>query len=319
MHTKKLLITGAAGYIGFQLGERLCKAFSVVGVDIQTRNDAHFPLHRLDIRSPKLSQLIADESITHVLHLACVVEPSNNAQRDYDIDVNGTRNVLEACVANGVEHLTVTSSGAAYGYYANNPAWIVETDALRGNEEFSYAAHKRLVEEILADYRNSHPHLKQLIFRPGTVLGKNTNNLITRLFQGKRLLTISHSPSPFVFIWDQDVIGAIEKGVRENKTGQFNMAGDGALTVPEIAALLGKRVINVPAWAIKIGLMIGRTLGLTRYGADQINFLRYRPVLLNRALKEEFGYSLQKTSRETFLLFAEHGLSPAPQKSRSTQ
>lgn len=40
-------------------------------------------------------------------------------------------------------------------------------------------------------------------------------------------------------------------------------------------------------------------------GPEQINFLRYRPVLSNRRLKEEFGYRLQKTSAETFEYFIE--------------
>lgn len=300
---KKILITGASGYLGFQLGERLCKDLPVVGVDIRARQDTHFPIQVLDIRSPKLAQLIADEHITHVVHLACVVEPSHDARRDYDIDVNGTRNLLQACLAGGVQHITVTSSGAAYGYHADNPHGLVETDPLRGNDSFSYSAHKRIVEELLASQRKSHPELKQLIFRPGTVLGAHTNNMITRLFDGKRILTVSGSPSPFVFIWDQDVLAAIEKGIRENKTGIFNMAGDGALSMPEIAQLLHKPVLNLPAWFLRGLLALGKLLRLTRYGPDQVDFLRYRPVLLNTALKEKFGYPLQKTSRETFEFF----------------
>jgi UDP-glucose 4-epimerase len=39
----------------------------------------------------------------------------------HDIEVGGTRRVLDACVAAGVEHLTVTSSGAAYGYTPRQP------------------------------------------------------------------------------------------------------------------------------------------------------------------------------------------------------
>lgn len=311
---KKILITGAAGYLGFQLGERLCRDFPVLGVDIRARNDAHFPIHVMDIRSPQLAQLIADEHITHVVHLACVVEPSRDAQRDYDIDVNGSRNLLDACVQHGVQHLTVTSSGAAYGYHADNPDWLTETDPLRGNDSFSYSAHKRLVEELLASHRRSHPALKQLIFRPGTVLGAHTRNLITRLFEGKRILSVSGSPSPFVFIWDQDVLAAIEQGIRTDKTGIYNMAGDGALSVQEIAQLLHKPVLDLPAWLLRLLLGLGKWLRLTRYGPDQVDFLRYRPVLLNTALKEKFGYALQKTSRETFEYFAEHRLQKDPGK-----
>jgi UDP-glucose 4-epimerase len=43
-----------------------------------------------------------------------------------------------------------------------------------------------------------------------------------------------------------------------------------------------------------------KALHLTQYGPEQLNFLRYRPVLANRRLKEEFGYVPRKTSVEVF-------------------
>jgi len=91
--------------------------------------------------------------------------------------------LLEACISTGVKRIIVTSSGAAYGYHADNPEWLVEHDRLRGNEEFAYSHHKRLVEEMMDDYREKHPELEQVIFRIGTILGKNVNNQITALFE----------------------------------------------------------------------------------------------------------------------------------------
>jgi len=50
-------------------------------------------------------------------------------------------------------------------------------------------------------------------------------------------------------------------------------------------------------------------LGLTRYGPEQVDFLRYRPVLDNRRLKQELGYTPRKTSREVFDFYCRaHGL-----------
>lgn len=304
---KRILITGAAGYLGSQLGERLARSHEVFGVDIRAGSGA-FPVAVMDVRDAELAEMLREKAITHVVHLASILQPGPDRERDYDIDVNGTRNVLDACISAGVKHFTYTSSGAAYGYYADNPAWIDETDALRGNVEFSYSDHKRLIEEMLADYRQKHAELKQLVFRPGTVLGASTDNLITNLFRKKHLLAVSGSASPFVFIWDQDVLNAIESGIERSSTGLFNMAGDGALSIDEIGAILGKPVLHVPAAAIAAALAVGKLLGLTRYGPEQVNFLRYRPVLSNRRLKEEFGYQPAKSSEDTFRFFARHAL-----------
>ena len=114
-----------------------------------------------------------------------------------------------ACGAAGVHTLIYTSSGAAYGYHADNPEWLDESDPLRGNAEFAYADHKRLVEEMLARWRATHPELRQLIFRPGTILGARAHNQITALFDRSYVLGLSGAQSPFVIIWDQDVVGAI--------------------------------------------------------------------------------------------------------------
>jgi UDP-glucose 4-epimerase len=308
MATEKVLITGAAGYIGSRLAARLAKHMPVIGVDIREPESPADNFEVCDIRDTRLTEIVTKHAISHVVHLASVLESSGDEARDYDIDVNGTRNVVAACLQGGVRHLTVTSSGAAYGYHADNPSWIDEKDALRGNPEFAYSKHKTMVENYLAEVRQQHPELQQLILRPGTVLGAETRNQITNLFDKSMLLGISGSESPFVFIWDEDVLDIIEKGIRESKSGIYNLAGDGALSIHEIAKRLNKRVISIPAGLLKLALTIGKALGLTRYSPQQINFLRYRPVLSNRRLKEEFGYTPQLTSSEVFQLFVENRL-----------
>lgn len=303
---KRILITGASGYVGGLLGQRLMSEYPVFGTDIRTRNDLGFPVTVMDVRDPRLRALLVRERITHVVHLASVLDTTGDREKDYDIDVNGTRNVLDCCVRAGVQHLTVTSSGAAYGYHADNPAWIDEEDALRGNREFPYSDHKRRIESMLAEARTHHPGLRQLIFRPGTILGAHTQNLITQLFARRALLAIKGSDSPFVFMWDQDVVDAMAYGIHESRSGIYNMAGDGALTIHDIAAVLGKPVRVLPAGLLRSALWLGKLLRVGRYGPEQVNFLRYRPVLSNRRLKEEFGYVPKKTSDETFRFYVEH-------------
>jgi UDP-glucose 4-epimerase len=84
------------------------------------------------------------------------------------------------------------------------------------------------------------------------------------------------------------------------------MAGDGALSVHEIAAILGKPVITLPAGLVSAALGAARLLGKGRYGPEQVKFLRYRPVLSNTRLKQDFGYRPQKTSEETFRFYVQH-------------
>lgn len=303
---ERILITGAGGYLGRTLAQRLSRDHAVAGLDIRVPEELPCRIFEMDIRDPGLTDLVRAEGITHLVHLASVLESTGDEARDYDIDVNGTRNVVAACLDAGVEHLTVTSSGAVYGYHPDNPAWLDEDDPLRANADFPYARHKYLIEEHLRTVRAQHPQLRQLILRPGTVLGEDTHNQITNLFEKPLVLAIRGSDSPFVFLWDEDLARIVEQGLRDSRSGIYNLAGEGAVPIQDIAAILNKPLVRVPAGLVRAVLGLGHALGLSRYRASQVNFLRYRPVLDNRRLREDFGYQPELGSRATFELFVRH-------------
>ena len=311
--SKSVLITGATGYIG----SLLCKSLAadpgglerVVATDIREAADATASDRviwlTLDVRAPELAQVLVEHQVDTVVHLAAVVSPRPGDTREFlhSVEVEGTRNVLQACVEAGVGKVIITSSGAAYGYHPENAWQLTETSPLRGNEAFAYAHHKRLVEAMLAEYRQQHPELCQLIFRVGTILGAAAQNQITALFEKPVVLGLSGVSTPFVFIWDQDVVGCLRRGIFGARTGVYNLAGDGAVSLREIAARLGKPYLPLPQGAITSALGVLKRLGLSRYGPEQVGFLRHRPVLANDQLKETFGYHPRYTSREVFELF----------------
>ncbi len=310
---RRVLVTGADGFLGRGLVRALADRPGiehVVAVDVR-----EVPIGRRlpgvvyvaqDVRDAALAGTVAAQGIDTVVHLASIVTPGKGSSRafEHSVDVGGTRNVIDACLAHGVAHLVVSSSGAAYGYHADNPAWLTESHPLRGNEAFAYAHHKRLVEAMLAETRANHPGLCQTVLRIGTILGERVDNQITALFEKPRILVIAGSDSPFVFVWDEDVTGAILHALGgEAVPGCYNLAGDGALTLPEIARRLNKRPRVLSAGLLRAALRLGSALGIGRYGPEQLDFLRYRPVLLNTALKERFGYVPRKTSAGAFEAF----------------
>ena len=312
---RTILVTGASGYIGSLLIRKLIsyenEDLHIIGTDIRpkyfTQGKNKFTFKPGDLTTGEVADLIGRYGPDTVIHLAAIVAPAPEMTRDfiYEVEVNGTKRILDACVDNAVSKFITTSSGAAYGYHSDNPEWLKEEDSLRGNEEFAYSWHKRLVEEMLADYRRDRPDLNQVIFRVSTILGDHTKNDITNLFQQKRITGVKGTDTPFVIIWDEDLLECLVKAAFSDATGIYNVAGDGVITLREMAGIIRKPFRALPPGLIKTALAVAKPLKLSRYGPEQVKFLQYRPVLDNSKLKAEFAYTPKKSSREAFLHYAE--------------
>ena len=311
---KTILVTGAAGYVGQLLIDDLAAQKQQLGFETilatarnlkfrQRHQNCHYQL--MDVTKPEqIEQVFAKQSISAVIHLASIVTPGPHTTREqqYLVDVVGTENILKACVAHGVQKFIVTTSGAAYGYHPENKdKFLTEDSPIRGNEEFPYSYHKRLIEQMLARYRANHPQMQYYIFRIGTVLGDQVDNQITNLFKQPVLWGLWGSDSPFSFVWDQDVVNCLVLALNDKaQAGAYNVCGDGQVDIKQRAKLQKKWLIKLPPLLVWSVLWLMKKLKLTGYGPEQMVFIQYRPVLDNHKLKTVFGYRPLKTSLQTF-------------------
>lgn len=301
-----LLVTGAAGAVGKALLRAAAARADLRVVATDLRAPADLPegvdFEALDVTGSDADRVIGAIKPQAVAHLASIVTPPKGSTRDlaYRVDVTGTENVLRACLDHGVRRLVVTSSGAAYGYHADNPVPLRETDAIRGNEEFAYAHHKRLIEGRLALARLESPELEQVVLRVGTILGPEIDNQITALFRRPAYLALSGTESPFVFIDIEDMTAILLRAATDGPAGVYNVAGDGWVGATELAAIMGKPLRRIPPALMRLALALMHPLGLIQYGPEQVRFLQHRPVLDNARLKAEFGYAPRLSSRGVF-------------------
>ena len=132
---KKILVTGAAGFIGFHLTQRLvARGDQVVGVDnLNDYYDVNLKLGRLDLlqknasfrfvkmaleeREP-LHRLFEEEQFDVVINLAAQAGVRYSLVNPYayiDSNISGFINILEGCRHHGVKHLVYASSSSVYG------------------------------------------------------------------------------------------------------------------------------------------------------------------------------------------------------------
>lgn len=168
MNTKTILVTGAAGFIGSSLCERLVETCEVIGIDnfdpfysrtlkMQNLNgllkNSHFTFRELDLLDGEtLSGLMAERRPECVVHLAAKagVRPSIQDPQGYArVNVEGTAAVLEACRRAGVGQVVYGSSSSVYGGLNTVP---FREDMNTDRQVSPYAATKKAGELLCATY-----------------------------------------------------------------------------------------------------------------------------------------------------------------------
>ena len=123
----KILITGGMGFIGLYLVDYLLKKGNKITVLDNFSNSNKTSIERIqneklriiegDIRkNDDINNSIKNQEI--VIHLAAKIsvdESIESPNETFDVNVNGTKNILKACEENNIKKLIVASSAAVYG------------------------------------------------------------------------------------------------------------------------------------------------------------------------------------------------------------
>ena len=260
----RIIVTGAAGFIGSHVAEALlARGDSVLGIDevndyydprqkeanltILSRHKK-FSFKRLDIRDAEaLTAAFAAFKPDKVVHLAARagVRPSIEQPRlYYEVNVLGTLNVLEAMRATHVRDLVAASSSSVYGSRTPKSGAFKEDD--RVDTPISpYAASKKAMEELCHAYHALHD-LNIILLRFFTVYGPRGRpdmalyKFLDALHRDEQITVYGSGDQVRDFTFIDDVVNAnVLAAVTAMPPGQvFNVAGGTSVSVNESLALL---------------------------------------------------------------------------------
>jgi UDP-glucose 4-epimerase len=193
-----------------------------------------------------------------LVHLAFIVMGGREETRQ--INLTGSRTVFRAARKH-VERLVYTSSVAAYGFHSDNPQPLTEDVKPRGSERFYYSAQKAELEPkplLLPD--------------PGT---------------------------PFQLVHHDDVAQALLAAAKgTGDPGAYNLAGDGTITLSDLARATGRLAFPVPR--ILLGpAAIGASLPYVPTLAQWVNAGRTPVVMDTAKARRELGWQPRYDTRET--------------------
>jgi UDP-glucose 4-epimerase len=301
------VITGGSGYIGSRLVKHLAEREDtgrIVVCDVRppsvSRPKVEFEL--LDVRDREAARALLERVKPDALvHLAFILNPVHDEHFMYEVDVNGTHNVLEAAGAAGTEQVLVATSAVAYGAFPDNPVPLTEDHPVRGVAGFSYARDKTESDRLCQLWAAKYPDRTMTIVRPCIVFGPNVDNYLVRLWTKQPFqVDVGNFDNEIQFVHEEDVVDAVIRLVEGRHEGAFNVAGDGLMTVRETVELSGQPVRRMPLWLYRL---LGRVMWGIRMAETppgQIEFAIHPWIVSNERLKQVAGWQPRYTSRETF-------------------
>ena len=309
---ERILVTGAAGFLGSTLVDRLlAEGREVVGLDSfdpfypaeqKQRNltsalaASTFQLVRGDIRdADTVESLFSETRFSSVVHLAALagVRPSLERPAAFsDVNVRGTSVVLEAAVNHGNPRVVFASSSSVYGEREDGP--FRETDSVE-RPISPYAATKRAGELVAHTFHHAHD-LSVTCARIFTAYGPRQRpdlairKFAERMLEGMPIPVFGDGHSLRDFTYVDDLVDGLVKAIdRDLDFAILNFGAGREVTVLEVIELLEK-TLKVPA---EIEWLPAQTGDVRRTWSD------------TRAAREALGFEPQVSLEEGIERFAD--------------
>lgn len=329
-NTSKILVIGGSGFVGSRLLSEVDRS-KFINLDKK--------------QSPFFKEITVIQDITDIKNLAVYFKDISAVvllaaehrddvspkSRYYDVNVEGTKNVLKCMDLHSVKKLIFTSSVAIYGLNKNNPDENTSADPFN-----HYGKSKWQAEQSITKWYDKDPDNKSvIIIRPTVIFGErnrgNVYNLLKTICSGKFLM-IGNGTNKKSMAYVGNVACFIKQFVKNKDVGYnvYNYADNPDLNMQQLTLFVEKHMnIKIPKIKIPyfLGLIAGYLFDLlafiirknltissvrikkfcatTQFNATKVNSFFKAPITLEEGLYNTIEFEFVKNKKDEVLFFSE--------------
>lgn len=289
-----VLITGSESFLGGYLKDIFkFKKKSFTGIDNIKSKDSI----KGDILDKDFAKNIPANTKT-IIHLAAISSTNDfkkNSQKAFQINVNGTYNIIKAASEKNVKKIIFASSEWVYGNFSKDN--IKEDRVIDYSDLGSEYALSKAVGENLIQYYCKKFNIDYIIFRFGIIYGPRfsksnwsaVESIAHKIFLGEKNIQVGSVKTARRFIFVKDVADALYKSTKSNKKGIYNLSGDKLITLKDIIKYSGD--------------VMGQNIKIIEKDKNNFNFRNTSNNLVKKTFKWKPKYNFKKGLKEIFKSF----------------
>lgn len=328
---RNILFIGASGFVGTRLTNITKNDFAVANLDKQQSPFFQELTTLGDVRNPADIEKALQNKDTVVLLAAEHRDDVSPVSLYYDVNVQGTKNVLEAMDKAGVKNIIFTSSVAVYGLNKQNPNEEHPADPFN-----HYGKSKWQAEQVIKKWYENDPEQKSVtIIRPTVIFGErnrgNVYNLLKQIAM-KKFMLIGSGDNKKSMAYVGNVVAFIKNRIQQNAAGYqvFNYVDKPDFNMKELVSVIEDKMnIQLPKTKIPyalgviggyifdlLSLITGKKLPLssvrikkfcatTQFNADKAHQVFKAPFSLRQGLERTLEHEFINPKEDDILFYSE--------------
>jgi UDP-glucose 4-epimerase len=302
---KKVLITGIAGGQGQLIARKLlhrAQRYQVIGVDREAweGRPRGVTMTIADLRKRRFEDVIRRERPEVIVHLGSVRHFKGHPALRHEVNVGGTKRLLDFALSHGVKHVIVWSSSYVYGALPENPYYMDEAFPLNSSRTYPEMRDLAEMDMLATGYLWRSPDIAVTVLRPVNVLGYHVRSAIGRYLRTERVPTVMGFNPMMQFMHEDDAAEAVLLAIEARLRGVFNLVGPGAVPLHVAVRETGSRVLPLPDLLARAIIQQLFRWGLYPFPPRAIDFAMYQCTLDGTRFREATGFTPRFSLGETF-------------------